>query len=85
MIGRLPERPAGRPNYRAIRDDRWKLILKRSGGELSAAELYDLGQDPAEKFDRVEHHPDIAQRLLAEASEFYQEFIKDRRPVGRIE
>ena len=78
-------RPGGPPSYRAIRDDRWKLILKRSGDDVAAAELYDLGNDPSEKFDRVKQHPEVADRLLNAAQRFHADILRNRRPVGRVE
>ena len=53
-------------------------------GRVEAVELYDLGQDPSEKFNRITHHPDIAQRLMQEVKSFRAEFAKTRRPIGRI-
>jgi arylsulfatase A-like enzyme len=77
---------AGNPmNYRAVRDERWKLILRSTaGGEVSAIELYDLGADPSEKFDRLKHHPEIGERLLIQARKFRRDLAANRRPVGRV-
>ncbi len=78
-------RIGGTANYRAIRDSRWKLIVKAAGhGRIQPVELYDLGADPSEKFDRLKSHPDIAEKLLNEVSRFREEFSRTRRPLGRI-
>ena len=79
-------RPGGPSAYRAIRDARWKLTLKRErDGTLAGAELYDLWADPAEKFDRAAQHTETAERLLAAAREFDSNMNDNRRPVGRVE
>jgi len=70
-------------NYRGIRDQRWKLVLALNEGRPAGRELYDLGQDVGEKFDRMKDHPDIAQRLEAEARRFHADFVKNIRPLGR--
>lgn len=72
-------------NYRGIRDTRWKLILAPDRqGNVTGIELYDLGADPGEKFDRKKDHPEIANRLETEARRFYPNFVKNIRPLGRI-
>ncbi|MEW6306425.1 MAG: sulfatase, partial [Verrucomicrobiota bacterium] len=59
--------PGGAVNYRGVRDARWKLVVAVKDGNLVAQELYDLGADISEKFDRLKAHPDVAQRLETEA------------------
>ncbi|MHC4995964.1 MAG: sulfatase family protein [Planctomycetota bacterium] len=73
-------------NLRAVRDEKWKLILRRNpqGGELEAAELYDLGFDPSEKFDRLSQHRAEAERLLTAARKFYANVKDNQRPLGRL-
>ena len=79
-------RPDRATNYRGIRDNRWKLIVKSAAdGKVTPVELYDLASDPSEKFDRLKQHSDIAERLLVEAQSFHTELIANKRPVGRIE
>ena len=74
----------GRVNYRGIRDERWKLIVSvGDDGKAKPEQLYDLGADIGEKFDRLKEHPDIAQRLTAEAQRFHDEIKANQRPAGR--
>ncbi|MBL9200066.1 MAG: sulfatase [Opitutaceae bacterium] len=69
--------------YRAIRDDRWKLTVAIRDHRLAPAELYDLEADIGEKFDRLKQHPEIAARLLPAAQAFYDELRANIRPAGR--
>ena len=70
--------------YHAIRDDRWKLTVTVSADQkIAPAELYDLGSDLGEKFDRVKQHPEIAARLAAAAQAFHDELRANIRPAGR--
>ncbi len=79
-LGGSPEKQV---NYRGIRDERWKLILNVDpAGRVIGRELYDLGADVGEKFDRMKHHPEIAGRLAAAAQEFYDELHRHLRPAG---
>ncbi len=76
----------GQVRYQGIRDARWKLHLGiGTDGNVRAHELYDLGADPGEYFDRIEQHPDVAERLLAAAVEFYSEIRLNQRPPGLVE
>lgn len=76
--------PAGQANYRGIRDARWKLVISvNAEGKVEGRELYDLGQDVGEKFDRIKDHPDIARRLEAEGQRFYEALKRNIRPMGR--
>lgn len=80
-IGSSPE---GRVSYRAIRDERWKLVLAVDpAGQVNPQQLYDLGADISEKFDRLQQHPDVVQRLTAAAQQFYDEIRINLRPAGR--
>jgi arylsulfatase A-like enzyme len=80
-LGASPEKQV---NYRGIRDDRWKLVLSvGQDGKIKAEELYDLGADPGERFDRLKQHPEIADRLAAAAQEFYSELRANLRPAGK--
>lgn len=76
---------AGVINYRGIRDARWKLVLQADGGSVRGTELYDLGRDVGERFDRAKDHPDIAARLQQSARDFFSAFKQHIRPVGQIE
>lgn len=89
---RAPERffhyigasPDGRVNYRGIRDARWKLVVEVGPeNKLTGQELYDLGADIGEKFDRSKQHPEIAGRLTSAAQQFYDEIRTNIRPAGR--
>src|SRR5690606_13580352 len=76
----------GQVTYRAVRDDRWKLIVAVDAeGRVQPSELYDLGSDVSERFDRLEDHPDIAERLTQVAQQFYAEIRQNLRPAGRID
>lgn len=71
-------------NYHAIRDERWKLtVTVGADHKIAPAELYDLGADLGEKFDRVKQHPEIAARLAAAAQTFHDELRANIRPAGR--
>lgn len=64
-------------NLQAVREGRWKLHLPRRSEmlvwwesglrELEAPLLYDLVEDPGESRDVAAQHPEIVDRLLAEA------------------
>ena len=76
----------GPVNYRGIREVRWKLVVaSNADGTLRSGELYDLGADPGEKFNRLKLHPEIATRLLDEAQRFHAELTAHRRPLGEID
>ena len=77
-------KPGGPARYRGVRDRQWKLVVNTGkDGVTKAAELYDLGNDPGEKFNRLKDHPGIADRLLSEAQQFRADFKNQRRPVGQ--
>lgn len=46
----------------AIRDEHWKLVMET---KTESRELYDLATDPGEKFNLIDRHPEIAERLTA--------------------
>jgi arylsulfatase A len=73
----------GAANYRGIRDARWKLVLSVHDGKVTGQELYDLGEDVGEKFDRIKDHPEIAERLASAAQAFYSELMQNIRPPGK--
>ena len=76
--------PEGQVNYRGVRDDRWKLVLSvGADGKVAGRELYDLGADLSEKFDRAQQHPEIVRRLEAAAQQFHDELRQNLRPAGR--
>jgi arylsulfatase A-like enzyme len=82
FAGSKPDNPS---NYKAIRNNKWKLFVKRTpSGQLEATELYNLGTDPSEKYQRLKQYPDIANKLLKEAQDFYNELEANKRPVGKI-
>ena len=72
-------------NLRAVRDRRWKLFVKLEDDSVKGIELYDLGSDVSETRNRIEDHPEIAQRLESQAQKFYNELVKNQRPIGRID
>ncbi len=76
--------PEGQVNYRGIRDNRWKLLVTiDNDGNMHGSELYDLGSDAGERFNRLDWHPDVVQRLTREAQTFYNDLIINIRPAGK--
>ena len=83
----------------AIRDHRWKLHLAllpklRNWGKPVAQTsmmLFDLQQDPGEKHDVAQHHPEVVERLLAQAQAMRVELGdlgmqgQGQRPAGWVE
>jgi hypothetical protein len=81
-------------------DGKWKLhvphkyrTLVRAGndgmpGEYRTTEiglsLYDMKNDPYEKNNALEQHPEIARRLLAFAEEHRREFYPETPPFPRL-
>lgn len=55
----------GYGGQRAVRQGRWKLVVRGLLTKQSHVELYDLEVDPGEQHDLADQHPDIVQRLLA--------------------
>jgi arylsulfatase A-like enzyme len=47
----------------AVRDARWKLRLRENQGGEPVPELFDLREDPYERFDVSTSHPEVVQRL----------------------
>jgi arylsulfatase A len=74
----------GKVRLLGIRDQRWKLHVKIDEGVVRETELYDLGRDVAEKFNRIVDHPDIAKKLKSQAQRFYDEISRNVRPIGRL-
>ena len=54
----------------AIRQGRWKLLSKEG---FIDPELYNLENDPGERWNLAEHHPDITERLLADLRQLHTE------------
>ncbi len=75
-------RQSTEPNLRAVRDRRWKLHLE-AGGQAGA--LYDLGEDPGERFDRSKLFPEVVKRLEKQARAFNAELSRNVRPLGGAE
>lgn len=65
-------------SLQAIRSGQWKLHL----GKKSA--LYDLATDPGEKKNRLQEHPEIAEKLRAYAKAFEAELKQNSRPAGLV-
>ena len=72
----------GPPILRGIRVGGWKLLFDRRGGR--PAELYDLNGDISETRNRIEEHPELAERLEKMAREFTQRLRVHSRPHGRL-
>ena len=74
------------PNLLAIRKGRWKLHFQTTSGRGTGhgRELYDLGSDVGEEYNRIEDNPDIAKELESEAAIFLAEFNQHIRPYGVV-
>jgi uncharacterized sulfatase len=57
----------------AARDGRFKLKLNPQAGGRTALELYDLVNDPGERWDIAAEHPDIVRRLSDRMSSYARE------------
>jgi arylsulfatase A-like enzyme len=62
-----PGNPADVSPNLAIRDGRWKLLVKDDG---SAAELYDFSQSQLEREDMAAAHPEVVRRLRRQVLEW---------------
>lgn len=57
-----------------VRDPRWKLLLARDlGNGTEFQQLFDLAQDPEERQDVLERHPDVVARLLDVVKRYAQD------------
>lgn len=74
-----------KPNLRAVRSGQWKLHLARESNRFRGTELYDLYGDVSESRNRLADHPDIANKLAAQAETFYTKLNKNVRPLGKLE
>ncbi len=75
----------GTVNFQGIRDEKWKLLLRMdSEGKVIAKELYDLGADVSERFNRLDQHPEIVNHLSNEAQKFYDDMVKNIRINGHL-
>jgi len=61
--GRLAE--SGEYHF-ALTTDRWKYVVARNGGEITAERLYDLASDPHELVDVSGRHPQVLDELRVE-------------------
>ncbi|HNV02105.1 MAG TPA: sulfatase [Vicinamibacterales bacterium] len=61
---------SGSARPEGIRDTRWKLRLTFPEQGAPVEALYDLSLDPAERFDVLRDHPDIAGRLRERLRQF---------------
>ncbi len=62
----------------AVRDDQWKLIVTHPSARPGTFQnekliLYNLKDDPGEKTDLINEHPDLAKKMLAELKQWYAE------------
>ena len=73
----------GKTRLQGIRKGRHKLRLATgANGQLVAGEFHDLYADAAEKFDITARHPDLVERMLAQAQAFLDELGQSTRPLG---
>ncbi len=76
----------------AVRDERWKLHLRRGRDEEPVRELYDLQTDLGETTNVVDQHADVVGRLLAHVERAQADLGCEasgidgsgRRPCGRV-
>ena len=56
---------------RAVRDGRWKLVAKRSSGEMPPNwELYDIEQDRTEQKNLIDENKERAEEMIAQWNEY---------------
>jgi len=73
----------GEANYLGIRDERWKLLVQiDEEGKVDPKELYDLGADVSERFNRIDQHREVVDRLVPEAQRFYDDLVQNIRLAG---
>lgn len=61
---------------RAVRDDVWKLVLPPpAAGGGAKSELYNLLEDPSEKYNRAAKHPEVVARLDAVVAEHQRTLV----------
>jgi arylsulfatase A-like enzyme len=61
---------------RAIRGNRYKLVIDGQPGAESAKELFDLEKDPAEKNNLIQYEPEIARDLEQQLHRWQQSVLK---------
>ena len=82
--------PENDPQLRAVRAGPWKLHLSTEPGNepgsvrVQAGELYQLQWDPSESRDVSSKHPEVVNRLTAQARAFSNRLRSDLRPLGRL-
>jgi hypothetical protein len=65
---------------RCVRDRTWSLILRPEG---EPDELYDLVEDPRERVNLIDQHPDEACRLARAFGSYFR--MQAQRVPGRLE
>ncbi|HSG81412.1 MAG TPA: sulfatase-like hydrolase/transferase, partial [Gemmatimonadota bacterium] len=66
-----------------VRDAEWKLRVVREAGGTVVTELYNLANDPYERFDVAETHPDVVGRLQSALQRFAAETGADLAVSGK--
>jgi arylsulfatase A len=74
----------------AIRQGDWKLFLlptakNAKNNPMMPPLLFDLKDDPGEKTNLADKHPDVVTRLTEEARKREAEILKNKRPAGQID
>jgi arylsulfatase A-like enzyme len=77
-----PGQPGARTPPLAIRDGRWKLLVRRDG---TGTELYDLEADPREASDVAAKNPDVVERLRSSLLEWASGLPLAPRDAGDVE
>jgi arylsulfatase A-like enzyme len=82
MWVRPPDRPGPRgmlPDL-AIRDGKWKLLVKRDG---SVTMLFDISTDPGEKTNLAKENPDLVAKLTQRVKDWEQAAIASQKPMAK--
>jgi hypothetical protein len=69
------------PDLQAVRMGTWKLRFTLRDGKLGPDGLYEIGEDVGEKFDRSALNADRVRQMLTTAQSFYDQLLKEIRPL----
>lgn len=76
--------PAPMAEGKAKKEVAKKKNAKKQGENALEMELYNLKTDPAESQDVADDHPEIVEKLFAEAKKREAQILKERRPAGTL-
>jgi arylsulfatase A-like enzyme len=69
----------------AVMTQRWRLVNSTATGDETKLELYDIQQDPGQKFDLAARYPDLVQKLKAEYESWWKKASLVANEYVRIE